>query len=215
MLTGNTIAAGEAHRPTRKSNGRGNRTRGGARTVAALVGMAALTLAVAACGPEAASGSSGSTASTAPATSTAPGSSTGPTSAPPAPPPNAGVPVTSAPGSGTSAPGQGTMVPLPPYTQVPAGQISETGMSTEAPTAVQTAEGGRIVIFHAEQSGCQTVDAQVLGQSSTQVVIGLVINSSAGAGRVCPMIVRVVPVTATLSAPLGSRTLVFQETVKH
>jgi len=88
-------------------------------------------------------------------------------------------------------------------------------MPTEQPTAVQTAEGGRIVMFHAEQAGCQQVAAQVLGQSSTQVVVDLVITSSAGAGKVCPMIVRVIPVTATLSAPLGSRTLVFQETLKH
>ena len=29
------------------------------------------------------------------------------------------------------------------------------------------------------------------------------------------MIVRVVPITAALSAPLGTRTVVFQQTLKH
>jgi hypothetical protein len=104
---------------------------------------------------------------------------------------------------------------LPPYAAVPSNQIDVSAMPTEQPTAVQTAEGGRIVIFHAEQAGCQSVAAQVLSQSSTKVVVDMVVTSSAGAGKVCPMIVRVVPVTVSLTAPLGSRTLVFQETIKH
>jgi hypothetical protein len=104
---------------------------------------------------------------------------------------------------------------MPPYTNVPPGQISVVGLPAQQPTAVQTAEGGRILIFHEEQAGCEQVTAQVAGQNPSQVIINVTVTSSAGVGRMCPMIVRVVPVTATLAAPLGDRKVIFQQTLKH
>jgi hypothetical protein len=114
-----------------------------------------------------------------------------------------------------TTPSGGTLVPLPPYTNVPPGQISVIGMPTHQPTGVQTAEGGRILIFHEEQAGCEQVTAQPSAQNQAQVIVNVTVNSSAGAGRMCPMIVRVVQVTTPLSAPLGNRKVVFQGITKH
>ena len=195
-------------------------TRKLAGSAALLTGMTVVVLTITACNPTASnvpSGASGSlsTGSTSsPTTSIAPpassiGSPTNPGTS--SPPQGANPPVGTVPGS----PGGGTLVPLPPYASVPAGQIKVIGMPAQQPSAVQTAEGGRILIFHEEQAGCEQVSAQVAGQDANQVMINVTQDTSAGAGKMCPMIVRVVPITAALSAPLGTRTVVFQQTLKH
>ena len=188
-------------------------------SAALLAGATVVALSIAACGPTAASsGAPGSVSTSASATtSTAPPPPTSSSGSPKNPtttsPPNAGSqPVGTVPGSPGSG---GTLVPLPPYTPVPQSQISVVGTPAQQPSAVQTAEGGKILIFHEEQAGCEQVTAQVAGQNASQVMIDVTVSSSAGAGRMCPMIVRVVPVTAALSAPLGNRTIVFQQTLKH
>ena len=47
---------------------------------------------------------------------------------------------------------------------------------------MQTAEGGRILIFHEEQAGCEQVTAQVAGQDATQVMVDVTRDNSAGLG---------------------------------
>ncbi|HJP76685.1 MAG TPA: hypothetical protein VJ914_20615 [Pseudonocardiaceae bacterium] len=188
-------------------------TRKLAGSAALLTGVTAIALTIAACGPTAASsGAPGSISTSAsPATSTAPppmtssGSPKAPVSSPPQ---GANLPV------GTPPQG-GTLVPLPPYTPVPSSQIIINGTTPQSPSAVQTAEGGRVLIFHEEQAGCEQVSAQVVGQDANQVVVDVIVSSSASAGRMCPMIVRVVPVTVALQAPLGSRKVVFNQTMRH
>lgn len=184
-----------------------------------LTGVAAAALTITACQPGTpAAGPAGSISVSASPTTTTPvvppptspsGSPKDPTAS--SPPQGATPTVGTVPGS----PGGGSLVPLPPYTNVPPGQVHVVGTSPQQPTAVQTAEGGRILIFHEEQAGCEQVTAQVVGQNANQVNVDVTVSSSAGGGRMCPMIVRVVPVTAALSAPLGDRTVVFQTTLKH
>jgi hypothetical protein len=196
-------------------------TRKLAGSAALLTGVAVVGLTIAGCNPSASSssGPSGSLSTGATASSTT--SIVPPPSSPSGSPKNpvtssqpqgANPPVGTVPGG---APSGGTLVPLPPYTNVPASQIKIIGLPAQQPSAVQTAEGGRILIFHEEQAGCEQVSAQVAAQTASQVTVNVTQNTSAGAGRMCPMIVRVVPVTAALAAPLGTRTVVFQQTLKH
>lgn len=186
-------------------------------SAALLTGVTAIALTIAACGPTAASssGASGSISTSATAspttTTTPPPTSSGSPKAPVASPPQGGTP----PVVGSVPQGGGTLVPLPPYTPVPQSQIIVNGASPQQPSAVQTAEGGRVLIFHEEQAGCQQVTAQVIGQDANQVIVDVTVSSSAGAGRMCPMIVRVVPVTVALNAPLGSRKVVFNQLLRH
>ena len=192
-------------------------TRRLAGSAALLTGATAVALTIAACGPTAASsGAPGSISTSASPTTTAsaPASSSGSPSDPThnSPPNGATLPVGTVP---VGEPGSGTLVPLPPYTPVPSSQISVVGMPAQQPSGVQTAEGGRVLIFHEEQAGCQQVTAQLAAQNASQVVVDVTVATTSTAGRMCPMIVRVVPVTVGLSAPLGNRTVVFQQTLKH
>jgi hypothetical protein len=193
-------------------------TRRLAGSTALLTGATVVALTIAACGPTAASsGAPGSISTSATPTNSAsapPSSSSGSPSGSPthySPPNGATLPVGTVPVGGDS----GTLVPLPPYTPVPSSQISVVGLPAQQPSGVQTAEGGRVLIFHEEQAGCQQVTAQLAGQGPSQVVVDVTVASTTTAGRMCPMIVRVVPVTVVLSAPLGNRTIVFQQTLKH
>ncbi len=191
-------------------------TRRLAGSAALLTGATVVALTIAACGPTASSsGAPGSISTSATPTTAAPTSPSGaPTGSPThySPPNGASLPVGTVPVGGA---GNGTLVPLPPYTPVPSSQISVVGMPAQQPSGVQTAEGGRVLIFHEEQAGCQQVTAQLAGQGASQVVVDVTVASPTTAGRMCPMIVRVVPVTVVLSAPLGNRTIVFQQTLKH
>ncbi|HEY2694854.1 MAG TPA: hypothetical protein VGJ45_05255 [Pseudonocardiaceae bacterium] len=193
-------------------------TRKLAGSAALLTGVTVVALTIAGCNPSASSSSgpsgsvttgASSTTSVAPPPTSSSGSPKNPVTS--SQPQGANPPVGTVPGS----PGGGTMVPLPPYTNVPDSQVKVVGMAPQQPTAVQTAEGGRILIFHEEQAGCERVTAQVAGQDANQVTVDVTRDSSGSAGRMCPMIVRVVPITAALSAPLGTRTVVFQQTLKH
>jgi hypothetical protein len=193
-------------------------TRRLAGSAALLTGATVVALSIVACGPTASSsgapGSISTSATPTTAASAAPTSSSGAPSGPThySPPNGASLPVGTVPVGGA---GNGTLVPLPPYTPVPSSQISVVGMPAQQPSGVQTAEGGRVLIFHEEQAGCQQVTAQLAGQGASQVVVDVTVASPTTAGRMCPMIVRVVPVTVALSAPLGNRTIVFQQTLKH
>jgi hypothetical protein len=97
---------------------------------------------------------------------------------------------------------------------VPPGQINAPGMNAP-PQGVQLSADGRQVTFQAEQSGCQQITAQATTQTATQVTIQVITTNTSKGNQMCPMIVRVVQVTAQLSAPLGNRTIMFQAVAKH
>jgi hypothetical protein len=109
------------------------------------------------------------------------------------------------------------IVALPPQpgSAVPASQIDTSGMTGTAPDSVQTTDGGTVVVFSREMSGCQKLSAQVTEQSATRVAILAITTTTSTAGQMCPMLVREVPVAVRLGAPLGNRTIVFTTTVRH
>jgi hypothetical protein len=126
----------------------------------------------------------------------------------------------------TVAPGNPTGVPVPvkPTTappaaggtpsKVPSGQINSSGM-TAPPQGVEVSGDGKQLTFTAEQSGCQLITAQATTQTATQVTVLVITTNTSKGNQMCPMIVRVVQVTAQLNAPLGNRTIVFQAVTKH
>jgi hypothetical protein len=126
-----------------------------------------------------------------------------------------GAPTTTAPPT-TPKPSAVTTPPGPvgsPAT-VPPGQINAPGMAAP-PQGVVVSGDGRQVTFQAEQSGCQQITAQTTTQTATQVTIQVITTTTTKGNQMCPMIVRVVQVTAQLGAPLGNRTIVFQAVAKH
>ncbi|HEX5114010.1 MAG TPA: hypothetical protein VFW65_02310 [Pseudonocardiaceae bacterium] len=177
------------------------------RTVATLAAVACgVLVTLAACGSPAESAGSGS----------------GPHIGIAAPSAVGGVPP-SAVGSGNQsfrpAPPVMTVVPpgqaAPPAgkaTTVPSGQIDASHV-TSPPGGVKAA--GREVMFNAGQAGCQQITGQVAAQTAKAVTVDVVTTNTSHGGQVCPMIVRLVPVTVTLAAPLGDRTLVFQQVMRH
>jgi hypothetical protein len=179
------------------------------KSVGLLVGASFALLTIAACGAQTvATGSGGpSIAISNPGTPSA------------APIPVTSTPVVTAPmtvpvtGTATKAP---PVLPLPklPRTPVPPGQVHSGGMATP-PAGVQVTKDGKQVVFDVEQSGCQHITGQATSQTSTSVAIQVVDTITSHGGQVCPMIVRQVPVTVALNAPLGNRTIVFSSVTKH
>ena len=137
-------------------------------------------------------------------------------------PPVTAVPTvtTVAPVPTTSAPrppaGGTTFIPAPiapgDVTMVPAARVRTMGMA-EPPKDVRTQ--GRQVLFTYGQAGCEHVVAQVTTQTAGAVTIQVETLVSSRGGVMCPMIVRAVPLKVTLSAPLGSRTVIFQHLLSH
>lgn len=117
-----------------------------------------------------------------------------------------------APSSPSQAPA--TAPPAGGRTTVPAGQINASGM-VAPPQGVQVTDDGKFVVFNAEQSGCQKISAQTTAQTATQVTIQVITTNTSQGNQMCPMIVRVVQVSAPLNAPLGTRTIVFQTLSAH
>ncbi|HEX5405351.1 MAG TPA: hypothetical protein VFX16_24000 [Pseudonocardiaceae bacterium] len=175
-----------------------------------MIGASLALLTVAACGAQTPSSTTGGgTLAIAPA---APSSAPAPVTTTPVVTAPMTVPTT-APAAGTTPP---VIVPLPKpqHTPVPPAQVHNSGKSVP-PTGVQATKDGKQVVFVVEQSGCQHITGQVTSQTSTSVAILVVTTITSHAGQVCPMIVRQVPVTVTLSAPLGSRTIVFSSVTRH
>lgn len=92
---------------------------------------------------------------------------------------------------------------------VPQSQVDASDVAQGSSRQVWMSDGGRTLGTLTEQTGCATVSGEVDEQSANQVVMVLVTHDS-GAGRVCPMIVRNVPVVVHLDAPLGTRTVVLR-----
>ena len=169
------------------------------RTGQLLVAASFVLLTAAACGGVSGSASAGSgSVLTTGATPTAPPTSIA-----------TGAPVTTSPPTVHTAP------PAPGGSHtVPPGQITQSGTGAQ-PQGVQVTADGRTVVFDAEQSGCQLITAQATTQTATQVTIQVITTNTSKGNQMCPMIVRVVQVSATLNAPLGNRTIVFQSVTKH
>lgn len=112
---------------------------------------------------------------------------------------------------------QRTVVPPPPPPPppgpvdgpVPASQIDESGAAADPPRDVRTESGGKVVRFTVEETGCEQIQPEVTGQSASRVLITLLRSEPRG-HTVCPMFVRNTLLTASLSAPLRQRTLVFE-----
>ncbi|WP_239154045.1 hypothetical protein [Amycolatopsis sp. FDAARGOS 1241] len=117
----------------------------------------------------------------------------------PAPPPS---PV----GPPQSRPTQG----VPPGDTAPApGQLDASALPAGYPHDVTLAQGGKVVVIHAEEAGCDHISA-VAGEQTAQHVVVRVTVTKAPHGQMCPMHVREVSLPVPLSEPLGGRTLVLQ-----
>jgi hypothetical protein len=159
-----------------------------------------------------------------PATSQTAGAGSGPTISVAAPSAVGSVPAsiagtpppTAAPPAATTTPGAPPVPVLPTApagaTAVPKGQVDTSHMNTP-PVGVKAA--GRQITFNVGQAGCQHVTGQVAAQTAKAVTVDVVTTNTSHAGQVCPMIVREVLVTVTLAAPLGDRTLVFGQVMRH
>ncbi|HEY3747668.1 MAG TPA: hypothetical protein VGL80_00610 [Pseudonocardiaceae bacterium] len=175
-----------------------------------LVGASFALLTIAACGAQTvATGSGGPSIAI---------SNPGTPATPPAPTttPVVTAPMT-VPATGTATkPAVPPVLPVPklPRVPVPPGQVHSGGMTTP-PAGVQVTKDGKQVVFDVEQSGCQHITGQATSQTATSVAIQVVDTITSHGGQVCPMIVRQVPVTVALNAPLGNRTIVFSSVTKH
>ncbi|MBO0840873.1 MAG: hypothetical protein J2O49_08645 [Sciscionella sp.] len=193
------------------------------RTTKLAIAMGFLALIVAGC--DKTQSGSGATNSTLPGPSSSTASAA--TSAPAAPGSATGAPTKGAPGTttvttgpiepggggtaGGSAGAGGSVTAVPDGgPQVPASQIDASGLSEGRAGKVWTQDNGTVLATEAEQSGCEQVSGQVGEQTSTKVVFVIVIDEKKAKGKMCPMIVRNVPVAVRLNAPLGKRTVVLQ-----
>jgi hypothetical protein len=175
-----------------------------------LVGASFALLTVAACGAQTVGTASGGPSISISTPGTSPVSVPMPASVPSTPVVTAPMTV---PVTGTKAP---PVLPLPklPRVPVPPAQVHSGGMSVP-PAGVQVTKDGKQVVFDVEQSGCQHITGQATSQTATTVSIQVVDTITSHGGQVCPMIVRQVPVTVALNAPLGNRTIVFSSVTKH
>ncbi|MGW4401980.1 hypothetical protein ACWEHA_42330 [Amycolatopsis nivea] len=159
------------------------------------MGASALLLTVAACG--------GNGTVAAPVSSGPPASSTS-VSSPPSSSPSVSPPPASAPPK--SRPTQG----VPPGDTAPAaGQVNASALPAGYPHDVTLAEGGSVVVIHAEEGGCDKLSAKAGEQTATQVVV-LVTLTKAPHGQMCPMHIREISLPVRLDAPLGGRELVLK-----
>lgn len=190
----------------------------GRRGLGALLGAGGLGILVVATAAGCAStsktaGASGSSSSAPVVVSSPPTTSTSSAGTlPGASPSTGGNPVSSAPANGGTAasPSNHPLIPatggivVAPNAQV--STIPAGGRLTAFDSASSSSDGRTLYLGLESQGGaCGQYDV-VLQQSSTNVQVGLVHLSSAG--KMCPMYVTHILVTAKLSAPLAGRTVV-------
>ncbi|MFI5612143.1 hypothetical protein [Amycolatopsis sp. NPDC051903] len=163
--------------------------------------MSVLLLSAAACGERTVPAGPAPATSPPPAVSTTPatpGAPTGPTT-PMTPPPSPGGPPQSRPTQG-----------VPPGDTAPApGQVDASALPAGYPHDVTLAQGGKVVVIHAEEAGCDHLSAAA-GEQTAQHVVVRVTVTKAPRGQMCPMHVREVSLPVPLGEPLGGRTLVLQ-----
>ncbi|HEX3787917.1 MAG TPA: hypothetical protein VHW44_08650 [Pseudonocardiaceae bacterium] len=119
----------------------------------------------------------------------------------------------SAPATPTTSVAPGAISALA-HILLPASQVDASSATGRAPTQVQVA-GGTYLLFDVEQAGCELVSAQATDQTATQVVVTVTTTVTKKGNQMCPMLVRNVQQIVELSAPLGSRTVVFHSQTTH
>lgn len=102
------------------------------------------------------------------------------------------------------------MQPPAGTTQVPATRVDSAALPSDFPREVFVSADGRQLFIRAEEGGCARASAEVTGQDARQVVVTLVESRSNLAGQMCTMDMRYPVVSATLSDPLGDRTVVLK-----
>ncbi|WP_370942795.1 hypothetical protein AB5J62_27410 [Amycolatopsis sp. cg5] len=141
----------------------------------------------------------------------------------PAPAPAAGN-GTFAPPPSSPAPSSSKELPVPPPVKpgkptqavpedsmiVQPAQIDATQLPADYPREVTVSNGGTVLNIRAQEGGCGHVSAAPIEQNDKRVVINLV-QTQAQTDQMCTMDIRTPVITATLSAPLGQRTVVLQE----
>ncbi|MGW4488195.1 hypothetical protein ACWEOE_30645 [Amycolatopsis sp. NPDC004368] len=163
--------------------------------------MSVLLLGVAACG--------GGTAPAGAPSSSPPSSTASSLPVPPSSvsaPPQAPTPPSSPAGPPQSHPTQG----VPPGDTAPAaGQIDASALPGGYPHDVTLAQGGKVVVIHADEAGCDHIVAAA-GEQTAQKAVVVITVTKAPRGQMCPMHVREVSLPVPLAEPLGGRTLVLR-----
>lgn len=158
------------------------------------IGVVALAVVLAGCGSGTQSGSSGPS-STSVQVTTGPGSSG-----------SVVVPVPTPPVTISD-----TAVVVPPGVQeVPRERVDAGSLSDTYRREAYVFNDGRAVEVFGLAGGCKEAKAEVTGQSAEVVQITLVTITRQPSGTMCTQELRQVPLTVTLSAPLGDRRLVLE-----
>jgi hypothetical protein len=107
---------------------------------------------------------------------------------------------------------------LPPGSvPVSGSRVDASALPADYPREVWTAGDGSEIGLYGEAGGCQTITAQVVGQTATQVTVQLLQIQQKPNTRhtVCALNRMLKPLTAQLDAPLGSRTVLLRLTVQE
>lgn len=102
-------------------------------------------------------------------------------------------------------------------TPVSGSRVNVTELPAGFPREVWTTGDGATLGLYGEQGGCDTISAQVVAQTSTQVTVRLLQIQQKPAGRMagCPMYEMVKPLSVTLAQPLGNRTVLLQLSIQE
>lgn len=119
------------------------------------------------------------------------------------------VPPGSAESQPSNPPGRPKQVVPEGSVAVPAGQIDVTALPDGYPREVSASNGDTVLSITAEEGGCGHISAAAVEQTARRVVVQLT-QTRGQADQMCPMHVRDITVTVTLSAPLGRRTVVLE-----
>lgn len=99
---------------------------------------------------------------------------------------------------------------MPPGDTAPAaGQIDASALPGGYPHDVTLAQGGKVVVIHADEAGCDHIVAAA-GEQTAQKAVVVITVTKAPRGQMCPMHVREVSLPVPLAEPLGGRTLVLR-----
>jgi hypothetical protein len=107
-------------------------------------------------------------------------------------------------------------VHLPPgAVPVPGRQVDAHALPGSFPREVWTEQGGTVVGFYGVEGGCFTSGASMVAQTGTEVTIRLIQQKPGTGETMCPLYVGYKPMSVTLAAPLGTRTVVFQMLIER
>jgi hypothetical protein len=99
----------------------------------------------------------------------------------------------------------------PDAVAVPAGQVDAVDLPASYSRQVWSQHGGTVLGLVGDQGGCRSTTATLTSQTATEVTIRLAETATGGGGaHACPMYLMYKPITVTLAAPLGTRTVVLR-----